>query len=222
MPQLRGELAERIAALTADYLDESTDFELFEDDLARDIEKVLAEANVGLPLESPEEPQFVLLPVSDGTELASKWCLWAYNEIIRLRAWRDAVRRSHNGYDPEMRAALPALKEPLSPADAIRSLLQEENELGMTEERIWLMDSLRTAEVTTAVRRILETCQARLSHGLEYLCSQVDRDAVTLARLIERLLVTDNGSTERRRGKTSPDGESGDQAAEGAAEGRAG
>jgi hypothetical protein len=44
-----------------------------------------------------------------------------------------AIRQRHNGYNAEMRAALPDLKEPASPAEALDDLLAEERSLALAD-----------------------------------------------------------------------------------------
>jgi hypothetical protein len=44
-----------------------------------------------------------------------------------------AIRQRHNGYNAEMRAAMPDLKEPASPAEALDDLLAEERALALAE-----------------------------------------------------------------------------------------
>lgn len=51
-------------------------------------------------------------------------------EVQRLRPYEQAVRRAHNGYDPEARDAMPLLKEPVSPKAAIDELLRMADEDG--------------------------------------------------------------------------------------------
>lgn len=47
-------------------------------------------------------------------------------EVERLRPYEQAVRESHNGYDPEARKAMaPSLKEPETPKQAIKELIEE-------------------------------------------------------------------------------------------------
>jgi hypothetical protein len=51
-----------------------------------------------------------------------------------------AIRERHNGYNAEMRAAMPDLKEPASPAEALDDLLEEERELATRRAlaRAWI------------------------------------------------------------------------------------
>lgn len=55
-------------------------------------------------------------------------------EVERLRPYEEAVRRAHNGYDPEMREQF-GMKGPESPKEAIRELIEEAEALGRQQAR---------------------------------------------------------------------------------------
>ena len=60
----------------------------------------------------------------------------AVAEITRLLPYEQAVRKAHNGYDPEARLVMPTLEEPKSPSAAISELLFEQEEIGILQGRM--------------------------------------------------------------------------------------
>jgi hypothetical protein len=63
--------------------------------------------------------------------------------VEALEPYRDAVRSAHNGYDPECREVMDGLTEPVTPADAISSLLEETEAL--FERRLTLLVAVAEA-----------------------------------------------------------------------------
>ena len=55
------------------------------------------------------------------------------SENDRLAPFETAIKDAHNGYNPEVRAAMPRLKEPATPKDAIDELIQETEALAALE-----------------------------------------------------------------------------------------
>jgi hypothetical protein len=58
-------------------------------------------------------------------------CAAAESRVRELQPYYDAVRQRHNGYSPSAREAMPTLKEPATPLDAIDELTQEAEEIGV-------------------------------------------------------------------------------------------
>lgn len=118
------------------------------------------------------------------------------DEKLRLRAERDealpykeAVQATHNGYSPDARAAMPTLRKPVTPADAIVELLAEEREVTLREiaaerdalvvqhrERCEDVDALRRERGALA-KTLMETAglRGRLAEA------EKDRDAAQAA-----------------------------------------
>lgn len=78
----------------------------------------------------------------------------AEKRIAELEPFEAAVKKAHNGYDEEARKQLPELKEPATPADAIRSLLEEAESLEMMAIDRALAAEKRVGELEEALREI--------------------------------------------------------------------
>lgn len=70
-------------------------------------------------------------------------CRQRGERIAELEPFEAAVKAAHNGYDAECRAAMPELHEPATPADALREVREEVDELHVAEVRVlekWIAD----------------------------------------------------------------------------------
>ena len=72
-----------------------------------------------------------------------EWIRTARRQLAEAKPYMEALRKRHNGYnpDPDYRKAMPDLKEPATPEQALDELIEEANAQGVTEGRMELAEA---------------------------------------------------------------------------------
>jgi len=117
--ELEATLAEAAVALTA-----GRDFLKGEKDKDQQIQAAIRTIQIHQPGGSPPPGDWVVL---------LGWVLrWHAEQIAKLQPFSDALRKRHNGYDPDVRAET-GVPEPPTPAQALEELIEEATRLGKYE-----------------------------------------------------------------------------------------
>lgn len=94
------------------------------------------------------------------------------DEIERLRPFRDAITQRHNGYNTDARAAMPELKEPESPQQALDELLMEERDI--SEQTSNLLQVQHANDLEKEIVRLRECLRVAGLHALGHL-AEIER-----------------------------------------------